>query len=245
MTKRLNMRAMGRIVGLVGLVAVCGFASAAAPDEPAPRITIKTTTGTMTVTPRPTPPIRPDYTSRPILAVGTIKSIDTATSSVVLLVDRDRSSLPNILRVRAREAGLEQMLLDREFPPERRYTLTPRTILLDTRETTATLPANLRQDKKIDLADFRPGEWVSVLYRMRQNPDLQPGLYNMSKVDPNRTFQVDYNPMGMGARPSFIRGGSHGDLRTTDPLERRTRTRDAATTRTRPRRPMGQRPMNP
>ena len=245
MTKWVNRQAMSWVVGFV---AMCGFAPAGAPNDPAPASALRPTTATiraidMSSRPRPTP--RPDFTSRPILAVGTIQSIDSATSSVVLLVDRDRSSLPNILRVRSRAAGLEQMLLDREFPPERRYTLTPRTLFLNTRGTTATLPANPRRGKNIDLADFRPGEWVSVLYRMRQNPDLQPSLYNMSKIDPSRTLKVDYNPMGMGARPSFIRGGSNVDTSTTVPLGVRIRARDAFTTHTRPRRPMGQRTTGP
>lgn len=233
MTKWVNRQAMSWVVGFV---AMCGFAPAGAPNDPAPASALRPTTATiraidMSSRPRPTP--RPDFTSRPILAIGTIESIDSATSSVLLLIDRDRSSLPNILRVRARKAGLEQMLLNRELPPARRYTITPRTLFLDTRATTPTLPADRSQGKKIDLSNFRPGEWVSVLYRMRRNPDLQPALFNMSKVDPNRTFEVDYNPFGMGARPSFIRRDPRVDRPTTASIQRMNPAAEDSTTQTR------------
>lgn len=162
----------------------------------------KATTGTAVRQPI-APRIRPGYTSRSLMIVGTVKSIDSATSTVVVTIDRKKSSLPHILLLNARKAGIEDEVIAREMPKERAYKLNRRTMFLDARPdpTKKQVKAETGQIKTdprfIKFTDFKEGEWVSVLYRMRSTPTKSPIVFNVSKVDPEKTnFNVDFSPMG-------------------------------------------------
>jgi len=141
------------------------------------------------------------YTTRPIVVAGTFLSYDDATSSVLVAIDRQRSSLPNILRRRAQNASLEQELLDRELPPQRAYRISRRTLFLDGRasakkpESPASEGRVADDPQRIDFDQFKPGDPVSLLYRMTNDPDEMPTLINLSLVDPGQTdFRADFSP---------------------------------------------------
>ena len=146
---------------------------------------------------------QPLYTSRPLLAVGVIKEMDRATSSVLLTIDRERSQMPNILMHRAKKAGKENELLDREFPAERRFSLSPRTMFLDARESQKKEAVRAETGKmaedaqQLEWSDFAPGDHATVLYKLRPNPDQPPLVITVSKVDPDqKDFEADFNPSG-------------------------------------------------
>ncbi|MCL5271051.1 MAG: hypothetical protein M1457_11015 [bacterium] len=146
---------------------------------------------------------RNDYTSRPLLAVGTLKSIDAATSTVTIAIDRSRSVIPHILLYTARRIDMDRQIVDREFPPERTFNLDPRlTMLIDARPNpdkpqTKAVTGRMREDRqRLPFSAFQPGDQISIHYRMNPDPSKPPYVLNMSKVDPNqKTFMVDFNPM--------------------------------------------------
>lgn len=159
-----------------------------------PRILDRNTSAT-----RPT--ANPLYTSRPLLAVGTLKRFDTATSTVVIAIDRSRSSMPHVLEFNAHKAGQLDKLQDREFPTERSFHLTPFTALWDARPDpnkpqTRADTGRIREDKqRLKATDFKPGDQVSVYFRMDADPAKPPFVINVCQVDPaQKEFRADIGP---------------------------------------------------
>lgn len=142
------------------------------------------------------------YTSRPLMAVGDIKAIDSGTSTVVVAIDRNLSALPRVLQHNAKERGVLQELLAREFPAERPFLLTRRTMFIDARIDREKLQANPEALKKFDqdkqlikLSDFKVGDRVSVLFQMNPTAGAGARAINLCKQDPKRRdYTVDFEP---------------------------------------------------
>ena len=144
------------------------------------------------------------YTSRPLFAVGRLKTIDSATSTVVISIDRKLSSAPHILLYNAKRAGVEQELMDREFPPERAFLITRRTFLLDAKPDprkpqTRASTGKIREDKQfLPFSAFKPGDFVGVMFSMSSTGKGTHAL-NLCRLDPNqKDFGIDYAPMRKG-----------------------------------------------
>jgi hypothetical protein len=133
------------------------------------------------------------YTARDLLAVGTLKRIDSGTSTAVVLIDRNLSDMPHILVYNAKKAGVYEELLNRVFPPEKEFYLTPLTMFMDARRDhyqppTRASTGKIMQDKeRIPLTDFKPGDHVSVWFKMNPDPARRDFVINLSKVDADRT----------------------------------------------------------
>ncbi len=178
--------------------------STVAEDSPTTRVTISKERIERHFKPRPRRSERPLYTSRPLLAVGQIKEMDRATSSVLVAIDRELSAIPNVLISHARREEKEAELLDREFPPERRFKLTQRTLYLDARasekkpETRADTGQIAEDKQRLRWGDFKPDDHVTVLYKLRPKADRDPLVLSFSKVDADqKDFELDFNPFGM------------------------------------------------
>jgi hypothetical protein len=187
--------------------------------------TQKLTTGTA----RGQFPSNPDsyFTSRPLLAVGTLKQIDSASSTVLVAIDRKLSSIPSVLTLNAQQGGVAQAIIDREFPPERIFKIHRRTYLRDARPLAKRdQPAEQIRQKlphqrdRIGFGDFKPGERVGVLYRIRPGQPDDPIMLSFSKLDPDQMdFSVDFNPLRnrRGERPQPPKSLADPPTTTTQP----------------------------
>lgn len=195
------------ILGAVVLSGASAKAQNGPGNNPNPQgVEMKIGNTSHTVTFRPPAYYRPNqsrpYTRRPILAVGTLKSIDSGTSTVVISIDRKLSSVPNILVYEAKKAGTYEELMSRELPAERTFRIPPQAMIMDGRYNpdkpqTKAVTGKIRQDKqRIAFSEFKPGERVGVLFSLNSDPSKPPTIRNFSKLDPDRTdFAVDFNPM--------------------------------------------------
>lgn len=179
--------------------------------------------------------LRARYTSRPLLAVGELLEIDTDQRSIRVLIDRERSVIPNALDVNARKVGTLDEVLDNEFPTSRTFVLSLRTLIKDARPGKQQQP--LAVDGKVDddsrnlkLTDFHVGDHVSVLYRMSSSPEKPARVLTFCQVDPKqKKYYLDHNPFA--PRRNVFAG-------ETDEPEKRTRrvlealTADKVTTET-------------
>jgi len=139
------------------------------------------------------------YTSRPLLAVGTLEAVDTAASSVTLAVDRRLSLMPHIMEVRARREGVLEAARTVLFPPRRTFALTPRTMLIDARGGRHQVPATSgridRDPQRVPLSAFRPGMRVGVIFQIRPDPRTAPLVKTLSILDPRQaSYELDFNP---------------------------------------------------
>ncbi len=144
------------------------------------------------------------FTSRPLLAVGTVRSIDSASSTVTVAIDQNLSDLPITLTHKAKVTGQDlESLRRREFPPQRTFRIGPMTMLVDDRAPLPKRRGEPRPQPRIGAGDFKPGDRVSLLFRMEHDPNRTPYAINLSKVDPARTyFATDFDPTGvMGRQP--------------------------------------------
>jgi hypothetical protein len=169
--------------------------------QPDGTTSLTTATRARTVTPRG------GYSNRPILAVGTLQEIHPSSMTLTVAIDRKLSSMPTALTASLKRLGTEQEVLDREFPPQRTFHWLRMTTFIDGRpspdrpQTPATTGRILEDRQRIKPEDLKVGERVSVLYRMPTTPNAQPTVLTISRVDPNQqVFEVDFNPLGPGAR---------------------------------------------
>jgi hypothetical protein len=144
----------------------------------------------------------PMFTSRPLLAVGTIKKMDLVTSRVQVLIDRKRSSLPRVLKIKAEKSDQLESILDQEFPEVRSFLLHDRTLGLDARldmrrNQVRADSGRIHEDRQfLPVESFKPGDSVSVLFRMSSTPDHIARVLTISKVDPaQENFEADFRPM--------------------------------------------------
>ena len=196
--------------------------STAAEDSPTTGITISKERIERHFKPKPRRSEQPLYTSRPLLAVGQLKEMDRATSSVLVAIDRERSVIPNVLISRARRQEKEAELLDREFPPERRFKLTQRTLYLDARasqkkpETRADTGRIADDEQRLRWEDFQPDDHVTVLYKLRPKADRDPLVLSFSKVDADqKDFELDFNPFGKERVYRRLPAGADGSTTAT------------------------------
>ncbi len=141
------------------------------------------------------------YTSRPLVAIGTIKEIDLQASRVVVIIDRKQSSLPRVLRINAEKAGQLDSILEREFPKERCFLIHDRTLGLDARmdmrkNQVRADTGKIHEDRQfLPLKSFGPGDRVSVLFRMPMTSGLPARILTISRVDSGRQdFDADFRP---------------------------------------------------
>lgn len=159
------------------------------------------------------------YTSRPALIVGTFAAYDRATSTVTVKVDPNLSRFPNAMKVASKQYNVPaDRVFARELRPERRFKLRAGTHLVDD-----TAPLELKPGQRtrprpaIPIDAFRPGDKVTVSYRIEMKESSIPFAYNLSKVDPARTyFSADFDPT-RGAVPRRPAGLTSGTLRGAGP----------------------------
>jgi len=170
--------------------------------------------------------------SRPIMAVGTLKSIDSATSTVVIAINRRLSCIPHIMVIRAQQAGKDKELFDKELPPQRTFHLTPRTMILDARPNPNKTPAKAvsgklqNQDQELlKFSDFKPGDPVGVLYRMGFIPGEDPLPLNFCRLNPGQGIDVEASPLSdrykflLAQKRKRLAGRALGhDVQTSPPL---------------------------
>ena len=141
------------------------------------------------------------YTSRPLVAIGTIKEIDLQASRVVVIIDRKQSSLPRVLRINTEKTGQLDSILKREFPKERCFLIHEKTLGLDARLDMRTNQVRadtgkIHEDRQfLPLKSFGPGDRVSVLFRMTMTSDRPARVLTISKVNSGRQdFDADFRP---------------------------------------------------
>lgn len=139
------------------------------------------------------------HTSRPLMAVGDIVSVDLTSRTVVLTIDRAHSSLPHILQENAEKKKVLEKLIEREFPAQRSFPINRTTLLADPERAPGKRMETEREHlarEVIRLEDFQPGDHVSVLFRQGMTPDDPPWVFNMIKQPRGRTdYAADYRPM--------------------------------------------------
>lgn len=137
------------------------------------------------------------YTGRPALIVGTFVGYDQATSIVLVKVDPKLSRFPNAMKVASQQYHVpEDRVIAREFRPERRFRLNEETHVVDDTAPLDLQPGQRRRSRpNMKIEAFKPGDKVTVTYRIQIKEDAIPHAYNLSKVDPARTyFSADFDP---------------------------------------------------
>lgn len=137
-------------------------------------------------------------TGRPALGVGWFQSYDAATSTVVIRMDPKLTTFPHSIAVRAKRWNIPaDRLYARERSGERKFKLDMRTYVVDDSSPLKLQPGQKeRLTPRIPITAFRPGDKVSVSYRIAADSQKVPKALNLSKVDPNRTFfPGDSEPM--------------------------------------------------
>lgn len=137
-------------------------------------------------------------TGRPALGIGWFQSYDAATSTVVIRMDPKLTTFPHSIQVRAKRWNIPaDRLYARERSGERRFKLDMRTYIVDDSSPLKLQPGQKeRLTPHIPITAFRPGDKVSVSYRIAADSKAVPKALNLSKVDPNRTFfPGDSEPM--------------------------------------------------
>ncbi len=137
------------------------------------------------------------YTTRPVLLVGTLKSLDGAT--VVIEPDPKLTSFPRVIQIKAHVLHIDPApLMERELGRDRAFLVTPETFLVDDTAPLEPQPGQVRRPApRIALEAFSPGAKVSALYRLPYPLDSEttPTLLNLSLVDPERTYySADFDP---------------------------------------------------
>ncbi len=137
------------------------------------------------------------YSGRPVLIVGTFAGYDRATSTVLVKVDPKLSRFPNAVKVASQQYRVpEDRVMAREFRPERSFRLSADTHVVDDTAPLDLKPGQHRRSRpNIKIEAFKPGDKVTVTYRIQIKADAIPHAYNLSKVDPARTyFSADFDP---------------------------------------------------
>ncbi len=135
------------------------------------------------------------YSGRPVLIVGTFAGYDRATSTVLVKVDPKLSRFPNAVKVASQQYRVpEDRVMAREFRPERSFRLSADTHVVDDTAPLDLKPGQHRRSRpNIKIEAFKPGDKVTVTYRIQIKADAIPHAYNLSKVDPARTyFSADF-----------------------------------------------------
>lgn len=136
-------------------------------------------------------------TGRPALIVGTFVGYDRATSTVLVKVDPKLSRFPHAMEVASKQYRVPtDRVFARELRPERRFRLDDETHVVDDTAPLDPQPGRLARPRpNMKLEAIKPGDKVTVTYRIQVKADAIPRAYNLSKVDPARTyFSADIDP---------------------------------------------------
>lgn len=157
------------------------------------------------------------YTSRPVLAVGTFEGYDSDTSSVLVKIDPKLTSFPRAINAKAKRMNASpDRIFARELRPERRFRIMASTYIVDDTAPLLLKPGEKeRKTPKIPISKLKFGDKVSVLYQMERDSETVPTAFNVSKVDPARTYySADFDPLHGKLRPNTR-------VLTTSTLQRR------------------------